>query len=117
MRKRLSAILDEWLRWYPITEEQLSGAQRWNVWLKEGFFFPTPMNFTALMARILYDNRYNLKKCVNCGRRFVARKYSSKYCAQPDCRRFYNNERQAKAQSLKQANKIPVAKRKSRRTM
>jgi hypothetical protein len=99
-KKTFDKIVHEWLSRYPLTDRK-----RWDVSLEKGFFFPTQMNFIGLMARILYDNRHRLKKCVNCERRFIARRYDSKYCAEPQCRRFYNNERQAKAQGVKQASK------------
>lgn len=111
-KKNFDKVVHEWLSRYPLTD-----PKRWDVSLEQGFFFPTQMNFTGLMARILYDNRRRLKKCVNCERRFIARRYDSKYCAEPQCRRFYNNERQIKAQLRKQADKVPVAKTKSRRTV
>jgi hypothetical protein len=110
-KKKFEKVVHEWLSRYPLTD-----LERWDVSLERGFFFPTQMNFIGLMARILYDNRHRLKKCVNCGRRFIARRYDSKYCTEPKCRRFYNNERQIKAQRLKEANKVTAAKRKSRRT-
>lgn len=108
----LDKVVHEWLSRYRLTD-----TKRWNVSLERGFFFPTEMNFIGLMARILYDNRKRLKKCVNCGRRFIARRLDSKYCAEPHCRRFYNNQRQIKAKLRKQPNTISAPKGKSRRTV
>ena len=112
-KKNLEKVVHDWLSRY-----ELRDRKRWNVSLERGFFFPTQMNFVGLMARILYDNRKRLKKCVKCGRRFIARRYDSKYCAEPECRRFYNNERQIKAQQVrKEAAEVTAPKKKSRRTV
>lgn len=95
-RPKTHPILDEWWKRY-----QLSDGKRWLISYETRSFFPLEMNFRALIATVLFENRTHMKTCSNCLRYFFGPRHDSKYCMAAHCQQVYNNERQKRHQMNK----------------
>ncbi len=86
-----ASILRGWWERYPLTQ-----GPHWNIFWQTGTFFPNPMNWPALIARVCFDNREHLGLCKGCKKYFVKPRIKSSYCMDEICRRYDNLQRQKK---------------------